>query len=51
MVSWNFGADKALGRLTQYGVKTIGETPLSMGANRLIAFQDPDGNFIELIGP
>jgi len=44
-------ADKALERLAKYGVKTIGETPLSMGANRLIAFQDPDGNFIELIGP
>ena len=45
-------ADAALGRLAMTGVKPIGETPVSMGNNlRLITVRDPDGNFIELIGP
>lgn len=45
-------ADRALERLQKAGVKPIGETPVSLGNNsRLIAVRDPDGNFIELIGP
>jgi hypothetical protein len=41
-----------LERLKKAGVKTLGETPLDMGNHtRLIAVKDPDGNFIELIGP
>jgi catechol 2,3-dioxygenase-like lactoylglutathione lyase family enzyme len=45
-------ADRALDRLKKGGIKTLGETPLDMGNHsRLIAVKDPDGNFIELIGP
>jgi lactoylglutathione lyase len=45
-------ADRALDRLKRAGVKTLGETPLSIGKDtRLIVVRDPDGNFIELIGP
>jgi catechol 2,3-dioxygenase-like lactoylglutathione lyase family enzyme len=45
-------ADKALERLKKANVKTIGETPVDLGNGvRLIAVRDPDGNFIELIGP
>jgi lactoylglutathione lyase len=45
-------ADAALDRLNKTGVKPIGETPVSLGNNmRLITVRDPDGNFIELIGP
>lgn len=39
-------------RLQQAGVKTLGKTPLDLGGGTWIAVvQDPDGNFIELIGP
>jgi catechol 2,3-dioxygenase-like lactoylglutathione lyase family enzyme len=45
-------ADATLERLAKAGVKPIGETPVSLGNNlRLITVRDPDGNFIELIGP
>jgi lactoylglutathione lyase len=45
-------ADRALELLKKAGVKPIGETPIALNANtRLIAVRDPDGNFIELIGP
>jgi lactoylglutathione lyase len=45
-------ADRALERLKKAGVKTLGETPVALGDNvRLIVVKDPDGNFIELIGP
>lgn len=45
-------ADRALELLKKAGVKTIGETPIALNAStRLIAVRDPDGNFIELIGP
>ena len=45
-------AEAALDRLARTGVKPIGETPVSLGNNmRLITVRDPDGNFIELIGP
>ena len=38
--------------LTKTGVKPIGETPVPLGnGQRLITVRDPDGNFIELIGP
>ena len=44
--------DKALERLKKAGVKTLGETPVSLGGkDRLTTLRDPDGNFIELIGP
>ncbi len=45
-------ADATLERLAKTGVKPIGETPVSLGKNqRLITVRDPDGVFIELIGP
>ncbi len=44
--------NRALARLKQAGVKTLGETPLDTGnGNWLVAVKDPDGNFVELIGP
>jgi catechol 2,3-dioxygenase-like lactoylglutathione lyase family enzyme len=44
--------DQALARLKQAGVKLLGETPVSLGDKRqLVAVRDPDGNFVELIGP
>jgi catechol 2,3-dioxygenase-like lactoylglutathione lyase family enzyme len=45
-------ADRALERIKKAGLKTLGETPISLGKDsRLIVVRDPDGNFIELIGP
>ena len=39
-------------RLTQLNVKFLGSTPTPLNANAHFLFvQDPDGNFIELIGP
>jgi catechol 2,3-dioxygenase-like lactoylglutathione lyase family enzyme len=39
-------------RLKKHSVKLLGETPVSLGDGRqFILIQDPDGNFIELIGP
>ena len=44
--------DRAVERLKKAGVKLLGKTPASLGGgNFLTAFHDPDGNFIELIGP
>lgn len=44
--------DQALARLKKAGVKLLGETPVSLGGKtKLVAVRDPDGNFIELIGP
>ena len=44
--------NRALERLKQAGVRTLGETPLDMGnGNWLVTVKDPDDNFIELIGP
>lgn len=44
--------DAMMVRLKKAGVKTLGKTPAPIGgANRLTVFRDPDGNFIELIGP
>jgi catechol 2,3-dioxygenase-like lactoylglutathione lyase family enzyme len=42
----------AVERAEKAGVKMLGETPAKAGPkNYLTVFQDPDGNFIELIGP
>lgn len=44
--------DAAMERLKKAGVKTLGKTPAPIGGKtRLTVFRDPDGNFIELIGP
>ena len=44
--------DRALERLQKAEVKPIGETPFTLdGGARLTTIRDPDGNFIELIGP
>lgn len=43
---------RALERLKQAHVATLGETPYALGGgNFLTTVKDPDGNFIELIGP
>ena len=42
----------AMERLAKAGVKPLGKTPAPIGGgNLLTVFRDPDGNFIELIGP
>jgi catechol 2,3-dioxygenase-like lactoylglutathione lyase family enzyme len=39
-------------RLSARGVKFLGETPTPLDKNRFFLFvQDPDGTFVELIGP
>ena len=44
--------DAALARLKAAKVELLGETPASLGGdNFLTCVRDPDGNFIELIGP
>ncbi len=41
-----------LERLKSHGIKTLGETPLMLDAVRqFVLLRDPDGNFVELIGP
>jgi lactoylglutathione lyase len=41
-----------LERVKKANVSTLGETPVEMSAGTwLLAVKDPDGNFIELIGP
>ncbi len=41
-----------LERIKQHNVKTLGITPTKLDETRqFVAIQDPDGNFIELIGP
>jgi catechol 2,3-dioxygenase-like lactoylglutathione lyase family enzyme len=41
-----------LERIQKHGVKTLGKTPTMLDADRqFVLVQDPDGNFIELIGP
>jgi catechol 2,3-dioxygenase-like lactoylglutathione lyase family enzyme len=40
-----------LERIQKHGIKTLGKTPTMLDAERqFILVQDPDGNFIELIG-
>lgn len=44
--------DDALARLKKAKVTLLGKTPASLGGNnRITVFHDPDGNFVELIGP
>ena len=46
--------DAAMDRLKKYGAKTIGKEPAALATNpklALIIVRDPDGNFVELIGP
>jgi catechol 2,3-dioxygenase-like lactoylglutathione lyase family enzyme len=44
--------NQILARLKKAGVPTLGETPMEMGAGTwLVAIKDPDGNFIEFVGP
>jgi hypothetical protein len=44
--------NRALERLKQARVPLLGETPVELsGDTWLVTFKDPDGNFIELIGP
>lgn len=39
-------------RLDKAGVQLLGDTPVALGGNNgLLVCRDPDGNFIELIGP
>lgn len=39
-------------RLKQHGIPLLGETPIALGGDRdFVLIQDPDGTFIELIGP
>jgi catechol 2,3-dioxygenase-like lactoylglutathione lyase family enzyme len=41
-----------LERIQKHGVKTLGKTPTMLDPNRqFVLVQDPDGTFIELIGP
>lgn len=41
-----------LDRINKYGVELLGETPTAINDElSFILIQDPDGNFIELIGP
>lgn len=44
--------NRALERLKKAQVPLLGETPVDLGGGTfLVAVKDPDGNFIELIGP
>lgn len=44
--------NRALERVRKAGVATLGDTPVEVGTGTwLLAVKDPDGNFIELIGP
>jgi catechol 2,3-dioxygenase-like lactoylglutathione lyase family enzyme len=44
--------NQILARLKKAGVPTLGETPMQMGTGTwLVAIKDPDGNFIEFVGP
>ena len=44
--------NKALARLKKEKIPLLGESPVDLGGGTmLVAVKDPDGNFIELIGP
>jgi catechol 2,3-dioxygenase-like lactoylglutathione lyase family enzyme len=44
--------NRALERLKKAQVALLGESPVDLGGGTfLVTFKDPDGNFIELIGP
>jgi len=41
-----------LARLKEHNVPLLGETPISLGGKtQFVCVQDPDGTFVELIGP
>jgi catechol 2,3-dioxygenase-like lactoylglutathione lyase family enzyme len=41
-----------LQRIKEHQIKLLGETPIALGGNNHFALvQDPDGTFVELIGP
>ena len=41
-----------LARIKEHNVKLLGDTPISLGGSTQFALvQDPDGTFVELIGP
>lgn len=41
-----------LKRIEEHKVKLLGETPIPLGGdNQFVLIQDPDGTFVELIGP
>ncbi len=40
-----------LERIKAHNVPLLGETPIAMGENSFVLVQDPDGTFVELIGP
>ena len=41
-----------LDRIKEHDVKLLGDTPISLGGTTMFALvQDPDGTFVELIGP
>lgn len=41
-----------LARIKEHNVKLLGDTPISLGGTTMFALvQDPDGTFVELIGP
>ena len=41
-----------LERINKHSIKTLGETPTMLDANRqFVLIKDPDGNFVEFIGP
>ena len=44
--------NKSVEKLKAAKVKLLGKTPTDLGGGKFIAvFHDPDGNYIELIGP
>ncbi len=44
--------NRVLERVKKAGISPLGETPVEISAGTwLLALKDPDGNFIELIGP
>ena len=44
--------DPIITRIKSHNVKMLGETPVPLGPdNHFVLVQDPDGTFIELIGP
>lgn len=41
-----------LARIKEHNVKLLGDTPISLGGTtQFVLVQDPDGTFVELIGP
>lgn len=41
-----------LERIEKHGIKLLGESPVPLGEkDRFVLIQDPDGTFVELIGP